>query len=363
MSYSENTRIGELIKLSKLEGTQMEIITYKSEQNYFRDEQKPAFKWGIIGLGGIAKHLAEAISETEGSMLYAIASTSMERAKAFSENYHVQKIYGSYEELVEDQSVDIIYIANLHTQHFDSAKMALLKGKAVLCEKPLTINAKQAEELISIAQTNHVFFMEAMWMKFNPILNKLKELIDKGSIGKVTKIEADFSVEFPPDSNRRLPEFGGGALLDLGIYPITFAKWMVGRSPDSIKSECILAATGVDGLDSVSFEWRSGEKAELSFGIDRSGTKSAKVIGTDGYIEVFSPFHGAQGICLYNSQGVKEISFPFRINGYEYEVEEVMRCLDLGLKESLVMPLNETLDTIKLMDGLRLEWGIQYPCE
>ncbi|WP_342431201.1 Gfo/Idh/MocA family oxidoreductase [Neobacillus sp. FSL H8-0543] len=347
MSFSENTRIGELL----------------NEQAYKRDSQKQAYKWGIIGLGGIAKQMAEAISGTMGSELYAVASKSLDRARTFTKNVDVQKVYGSYEELVDDPDVDVIYIANIHSQHFETAKMALMKGKAVLCEKPLTINANQAEELISIAQKSNIFFMEAMWMKFNPSLNKLKELISEGSIGKVLKIEADFSIEFPPDSNRRLSEFGGGALLDLGIYPITFANWIVGRFPDNIKSKCILASTGVDGLDSVTFEWKTGEKAELSFGIDRLGTLSAKVLGTDGYIEVFPPFHGAQGICLHNSQEVKELYLPFRINGYEYEVEEVMRCLDMGLKESPKMPLIETLETMKLMDGLRSEWGILFPCE
>lgn len=233
----------------------------------------------------------------------------------------------------------------------------------MLCEKPLTFNADQAEELITIARKNNVFFMEAMWMKFNPTLNKVKELINEGSIGRVEKIEADFSVEFAFDSIRRLSEFGGGALLDLGIYPITFANWIAGRFPDTITSNCMLTATGVDGVVSVTFQWNTGEKAELSFGIDRFGTMSAKIIGTNGYIDVNSPFHGAQAIYLHTSQGVKEISIPFRINGYEYEVEEVMRCLDMGVKESPIMPLDETLKTMKLMDGLRSQWGVIFPGE
>jgi dihydrodiol dehydrogenase / D-xylose 1-dehydrogenase (NADP) len=347
MSFSENTRIGELL----------------NEQGYLRDNQKQAIRWGIIGLGGIAKQMAEAIRGTKSSELYAVASKLVDRARTFTETFDVRKVYGSYEELVGDPDVDVIYIANLHTQHFETAKLALMGGKAVLCEKPLTINAKQAEELISIAQRNNVFFMEAMWMKFNPSLNKLKEIISEGSIGQVVKIEADFSVVFPPDSNRRLPEFAGGALLDLGIYPITFAKWIVGRLPDTIHSKCILTSTGVDGLDSVTLEWQTGEKAELSFGMDRIGTLSAKIIGTDGYIEVSPPFHGAEKISVHHSQEVKEFSMPFRVNGYEYEVEEVMRCLDRGLKESPIMPLKDTLETMKLMDGLRSEWGIIYPGE
>jgi dihydrodiol dehydrogenase / D-xylose 1-dehydrogenase (NADP) len=349
--------------LEKLEETDLETIKVNSVQKYKRIGFKNELRWGIMGPGKIAKKLAEAIEGTEGSELYAVASRSMDRAKTFSEEFNVQKVYGSYEELVEDPAVDVVYIANLKTQHFESAKLALHNKKAVLLEKPLTINVEQAEELITIARQENVFLMEAMWMRFNPNIIKLKELINEGSIGQVKKLDADFSFECEPDSVLRLPEFGGGALLDLGIYPISFANWIVGRIPDTITSKCLLASTGVDGVDSVTFEWKTGEKAELSFGIDCFRTMSAKVTGTDGYIEVFPPFHGAQVICLHNSQTVKEFSIPFRINGYEYEVEEVMRCLDTGLKESPIMPLDETLNTMKIMDRLRSEWGVVFPCE
>lgn len=350
-------------ELGKIEEPGKETITVESFQNYKRKGFKNALRWGIIGPGKIAKKLAEAIEGTEGSELYAVASRSLDRARAFSENFHVQKVYGSYEELVEDPAVDVVYIANLKTQHFEAAKLALNKEKAVLLEKPMTINAEQAEELITIARNKNVFLMEAMWMRYNPNINKLKELINEGSIGQVKKIEADFSYECEPDSVLRLPEFGGGALLDLGIYPISFANWIMGRFPDSITSKCRLTSTGVDGVDTVTFQWRTGERADLSFGIDSLGTMSAKVTGTDGYIEIYPLFHSAQVICLNNSQGVKEISIPFRINGYEYEVEEVMRCLDMGLKESPIMQLNETLETMKLMDGLRSQWGVVFPCK
>jgi dihydrodiol dehydrogenase / D-xylose 1-dehydrogenase (NADP) len=349
--------------LAKLKVTDLETIKVISVQNYKRIGFKNDLRWGIMGPGKIAKKLAEAIEGTEGSELYAVASQSMDRAKTFSEEYKVQKVYGSYDELVEDPAVDVVYIANLKTQHFETAKLVLHNKKAVLLEKPLTINAEQAEELITIARQNNVFLMEAMWMRFNPNIIKLKELINEGSIGDVKKIEADFSFESEPDSVLRFPEFGGGALLDLGIYPISFANWIIGRIPDTITSQCKLASTGVDGVDSVTFNWKTGEKAELTFGIDCLRTMSAKVTGTDGDIEVFPPFHGAQVICLHTAKGSEEFSIPFRINGYEYEVEEVMRCLDMGLKESLIMQLEETLNTMKLMDGLRSEWGVVFPGE
>jgi dihydrodiol dehydrogenase / D-xylose 1-dehydrogenase (NADP) len=349
--------------LAKIREADLGPIKVISAQQYKRSGFKNDLRWGIMGPGKIAKKLAEAIEGTEGTELYAIASNSMDRAKTFSEEFNVEKVYGSYDELVKDPDVDVVYIANLKTQHFESAKLALYNKKAVLLEKPLTINAEQAEELITIARKENVFLMEAMWMRFNPNIIKLKELINKGSIGQVKKIDADFSFECEHDSTLRLPEFGGGALLDLGIYPISFANWIIGKYPDTITSQCILASTGVDGIDSVTFKWKTGERAELTFGIDRLRTMSAKVTGTDGYIEVLPPFHGAQVICLHNSQGSKEFSIPFRINGYEYEVEEVMRCLDMGLKESLIMPLDETLNTLKIMDGLRSEWGVVFPGE
>jgi dihydrodiol dehydrogenase / D-xylose 1-dehydrogenase (NADP) len=351
------------IEDTELEETDIETITVKSVQKYKRNSSDNPFRWGIIGPGGVAKQFAEAIEGTEGSEIYAVASGSLDRARVFSENYHVQKIYGSYEALVEDPAVDIVYIANLNSQHFEAAKLALNHKKAVLLEKPLTLNAEQAEELIAIARKNDVFFMEAMWMRYNPCINKVLELINEGTIGQVKHVEADFSVEVDHDSNRRLPEFGGGALLDLGIYPITFANLIVGKSPDSISSECTLTSTGVDGVDSVTFEWTTGEKAELSFGVESFGTLSAKVTGTEGYIKISPPFHCPQAIYLENKHGKKEFHIPFRINGYEYEVEEVMYCLDHGLKESPDMPLSESLKTMKLMDGLRLKWGVVFQGE
>lgn len=341
--------------LAKIVEPETDKVIINSVQNYKRQGFTNNIRWGILGPGNIARQFAVAIEGTEGSELYAVASSTLDRAIAFSENFNVQKSYGSYEELVEDSAVDVIYIANLKTQHFEAVKLALNAGKAVLCEKPMTINAKQAYELITLARKKNVFLMEAMWMRYNPNINKLKELINQGCIGQVKEIEADFSLEREPNSNLKLLEFGGGALLDLGIYPISFANLIMGRFPDSISSEGILAQTGVDAKDKVTFNWESGEKAELTFGIAGFGSMKAKVIGTDGYIEIDAPFHATQGICLHNSQGVQEISIPFRINGYEYEVEEVMRCFDMGLKESPIMPLDETLATMKLMDELRAQ--------
>lgn len=320
-------------------------------------------RWGIMAVGGMARKMAEAIVGTNGSELVAVASRSLDRAIAFSKEYEVQKVYGSYKELVDDPEVDIVYIANIHPQHFESAKLALNAGKAVLCEKPLTVNAKETEELITLARRNNVFLMEALWMRYNPNLNKLKEWISEGRIGRVKVIEADFSIDALNSSKHTSLELGGGALLDLGIYTISFANWIVGRFPDSISSESKLASTGVDEIDHVTFNWNTGEKAKLSFGIHDFGTLSAKVIGTDGYIEVHPPFHCPYMTTLHNSKGSEEYNVPLKINGYEYEVEEVMRCLQDGLKESPVIPLEETLETMKLMDSLRTQWGVVYPFE
>jgi dihydrodiol dehydrogenase / D-xylose 1-dehydrogenase (NADP) len=350
-------------ELQKIEDTEMDKIIAENAQKYKREGFSGNIRWGIIGLGNIAKMFALSIEGTEGSELYAVASRSLDRVKAFTEKFNVQKVYCSYEELVADPAVDVIYIANLKTQHYKSAKLALNAGKAVLVEKPFTINAKQAEELITIARQKNVFLMEAMWMRYNPNIIKLMEWINQGRIGQVKEIEADFSTEREPNPNLKVLEFGGGALIDMGIYPISFANMIIGRFPDTITSEGILAATGVDAKDSITFNWESGEKAELSCGFTGFGTMGAKVIGTDGYIEVYPGFHAAPGICIHNSQGVEEYSVPFRVNGYEYEVEEVMRCLDNGLKESPIMTLQETLETMKLMDSLRAQWGVVYPSE
>ena len=349
MAFSENTR-----------NLKDEVIQF----NFMQDKSNPenTLKWGIIAAGNIARKMAEAIEGTEGSELYAVASRSLEKVKAFAEEYRVPNAYGSYEELVEDPHIDVIYIANIHPQHFESAKLALHAGKAVLCEKPMTINAKETEELIALARKKNVFLMEGLWMRCNPNLNKLKEWVNKGRIGKVKEIEVDFSIESKAPRHISL-ELGGGALLDLGIYTISFANWIIGKFPDTISSESELSSTGVDEIDHVTFNWETGEKAKLTFGIHAFGSLSAKVIGTHGYINVPRPFHCTSGISLHDTKRDEEYSVPFKINGYEYQVEEVMRCLKGGLKESPVMPLEETLGTMRLMDSLRSQWGVVYPFE
>jgi predicted dehydrogenase len=320
-------------------------------------------RWGIVAPGRIAEKFAEALSGTKGSVLYAAASRSLDRAKAFSERFGAVKAYGSYEELVSDDNVDVVYIANIHPYHFDSAKLALNAGKAVLCEKPMTLNAGETEALISTARSKNVFLMEAMWMRYNPALNKVKSLIDAGRIGRIRKIDADFSYVARFGSRQIEPELGGGALLDLGIYPISLANWLIGRFPEAVSSQSVKTATGVDGTDRISFNWKSGETAELTCGVESEGSMSAKIVGTDGMITVPCQFHAAERFTLHTAAGTEEFSYPFRINGYEYEAEEVVRCLKSGLLESPVIPLDETLATMKLMDSLRAEWGVVYPGE
>ena len=324
---------------------------------------KKYLKWGILAAGKIAEKFAAALRGTEGAALYAMASLSPGKAEAFAEKFGAEKVYTSYEALVGDAAVDAVYIANIHPMHYESAKVALNAGKAVLCEKPITLNAIEAEELITLARRKNLFLMEAVWMRFNPALNRVKALVDGGRIGRITELSADFSYIAKPDSRQILPELGGGALLDLGIYPISFANWMIGRFPDEIASACRRARSGVDGTDRITFRWHSGERAELTCGVETDGSMSAKITGTEGFIEIPSQFHAAERFTLSTASGSEEFTLPFRINGYEYEIEEVARCLKAGLTESPVMPLDETFETMKLMDRLRASWGVFYPGE
>lgn len=320
-------------------------------------------RWGIIAPGKIAMKFAAALEGTEGSELFAVASRSIDKARAFSEEFHSERIYGSYEELVSDDTVNAVYIANIHPGHFSAAKLALTAGKAVLCEKPMTVNAAETEALIALAREKKVFLMEAMWMRFNPALKKVKSLVDGGRIGLLREISADFSYIAQPDSRQIVLELGGGALLDLGIYPISLATWLVGRFPDRVTSECTLTSTGVDGTDAITFGWESGEKASLTCGVLNDGSMRAEIIGTEGSIRLPGMFHSADRFTLHTTHGVEEYSFPFRVNGYEYEIEDVARCLREGLIESPGMPLEETLRTMRLLDSLRTEWGVVYPGE
>lgn len=323
-------------------------------------------KWGIIGTGSIASKFAEVLKSLDDAELLAVASRRQDSADAFADKFGIERAYGSYEELGKDSDLDVVYIATPHSEHKDNAAMCIKNGKAVLCEKPFTLNQAEAKYLISLAKEHKVFLMEAMWTKFMPTTFQVKKWIKEKRIGKVKHIRANFGYYNEFDLNSRLfdPKIAGGALLDAGIYPITYAVHMLEKMPKGITSSAVMGKSQVDEQNVVILDFEDGVLADLSSAITAEIGKDAVIIGEKGKI-IIPNFFFAQAAELYDAEGKLVDSFeePFITNGYEYEAMEVNRCLQEGKLESAILPLKDTLDIIKIMDEIRAQWGFVYPQE
>ena len=342
------------------------------------------FRFGIAGPGMIAHRFAEGLTELSDVTLGAVASSSLERAQAFvSENgafFPQAKAYGSYAEMAADSNIDAVYISNLNTQHAETAELFLSMGKPVLCEKPFALNVAQTDRMIQCARKYDVFLMEAMWTRFLPVTRKVLDWIHEGRIGSVVRAYSDFGMELMTEENRRTValEKGGGALLDLGVYPISFFGMLFGNEPAEILTIATKAVTGVDASFEVVFRYGEQKRpfgtdyptACASVSIDRLMSNSMKIIGTAGYIEI-KDFWMGRGAALFGrdrngffqSLPSEEYTPEYRSTGYQYEAAEVAECVRAGMKESSVMPLSETRSIMDLMDRLRRSWGVVFPQE
>ncbi len=322
-------------------------------------------KWGIIGTGRIANSFASGLRAVPGAELYAAASRSIEKASRFAESFGFEKAYGSYSELLSDSSVDVVYVATPMAAHYDICMEALEKGRSVFCEKSVTLNAAQLREILELADRKGLFFCEAMWMKCLPTYLKMKEWINSGRIGDIRCIKADFSNLVPYDPNDRLfrPDCGGGALLDVTVYPLTLVHDLLGV-PDEIHSSAHLDG-GIDLSSSMILRCKNGACASVYSGFELGLCNGAVISGTEGSIVFDSCFFCAEKVYLYDKDRkiVEQYEAPFRENGYEYEIEEVNRCLASGLKDSKLIPHSATLEVMEIMDGLRREWGMKFPQE
>jgi predicted dehydrogenase len=321
--------------------------------------------WGILGCGRIAHAFAIGLKSVPNAELTVVASRTEGKAKMFSETYNVKTFYDNYEDLVNNSSVDVIYIATTHNFHHDNALLCLNHGKHVLCEKTFTLNASQAEEVINTARKHKLFLMEAMWTRFFPCAVKLRELLEEGTIGEIKSFRADFCkrMKVIPEERFLDPNLGGGALLDLGIYPISFASMVYKRPPSLIKSSAYVGETGVDESSSYLFEYENGETAMLSSSFTYTTPHTAFIFGTKGYVEIPNFFHPSNMVLKLERKPKKRIKMPHESIGYNYEAIEVMNCINKGKLESDIMPLDETLEIMKTMDILRSQWGFKYPVE
>ena len=323
------------------------------------------YNWGIIGTGRIAHSFAKALCGTDNAVPYAAASRTYEKAQKFAEGSGFTKAYGSYAELAGDKAVDAVYIATPMASHFEDAKLCLSAGKNVLCEKAVTLNSAQLEELFALAEKNGVFFMEAMWMKCLPVYLKAKDWVKSGRIGEITSISADFSnaVPYMPDDRLFRPDLGGGALLDMGIYPLTMAMDFLGSEPESIITSANISR-GIDMSSIIQLKY-PGATASVYSGFEAGLENRAAVYGTDGIILFGKCFFCSDELMLLDLRNntTERFKAGFDINGYEFEIREFQRCLSEGLTDSPLVPHKDTLSVMRVMDDCRRQWGLRYPNE
>ena len=315
-------------------------------------------KWGILGTGRIARQFAKGLSGSEYGGLHGVGSRSLASAESFGTQFGVTRCYSDYEGLVCDPEIDVVYIATPNALHEPNARLALTAGKSVLCEKPFTVNAEEAKALIAEARDKRLFLMEAMWTRFFPAMTRLREMIRDGVIGEVQMVEADFGFRATKDEEPLLydPTFGGGSLLDVGVYGLSLASMVLGR-PSGIVSTAHIGETGVDEQCAVVLRYGEGQLAIVRSTLLADTPQEATIIGTTGRIRLESPFWCPKAMTLYRGETILDrLEFPFIGNGYQYEADEVGRCLRLGLLESELMPLSESLEIMETLDAVRACW-------
>ncbi|MCG8569404.1 MAG: Gfo/Idh/MocA family oxidoreductase [Spirochaetes bacterium] len=327
--------------------------------------KKSTIHFGIIATGNIAHKFADQFQKIKNAQLLAIGSRSQKKAKQFAKKFDIPRAYGSYSALAEDPDIRAVYIATPHHLHKENTIMALTNGKAVLVEKPFAINAIQAKEMIDLAKSRKQFIMEAMWMRFNPSLVRMKELIDSGVIGTIVQLHADFGFFAPYNPDHRLfnPVLGGGALLDIGIYPISLASWLLGY-PDDIKSFVIKGKTGVDEINAITFFYQKGAIATLTSNFRSDSDRTVYISGTKGSILLDSAWHRSLKLTLMvRGQEPKIYQYHQKSMGLFNETQHMVDCLLSGKLESHVISLSESLKIMEIMDQIRKQWALVYPGE
>ncbi|WP_010229388.1 Gfo/Idh/MocA family protein [Gillisia marina] len=323
--------------------------------------QTKTYNWGILGAGKIAKKFSKDLLLVPDANLYAVASRSLDKAQQFAENLNIEVSYGSYLELVEDEKVDIIYIATPHVFHFEHSMLCLQHKKPVLCEKPLGMNKQQVQTMITQAQNENVFLMEALWTQFLPHFQFVLELRDSKKYGELLGLEADFGFDAPFDAEKRIynKKLGGGSLMDVGIYPVFLALTLLGK-PQKIEATAKIGKTGVDENCKIAFFYANDVKANLYSAIDETTPTTATLRFEEAVVVLNSRFHEPSSITIQNDGKEETIEFPVTTNGYSFEAAHVQSMLANGNTESDKMTYTKSLDLIELLDAIRKKVGLVY---
>ncbi|TMU55145.1 Gfo/Idh/MocA family protein [Flagellimonas algicola] len=325
---------------------------------------KKKIRWGIVGLGRIAKLFAEDLQLVKDAELVAVASNNMDRARDFAEIFGVQNYYENYENLFKDKLVDIVYVATLHHTHARVSIAAMNHGKHVLCEKPVAINQRETKEMVATSNVNRVFFMEAFWTRFNPSILKIKELIDSGEIGRLRYINAEFTfykLDDDPNARSLNVDLAGGSLLDMGVYPIFLSYLMLGV-PKDIVAKSKFFDTGAEIQTAMIFDYPEAQ-AVLYSGFANNTDMKAKICGEEGEIFIHPIWHETQGFTLVKNGWQKTYDLPTIGKGFTYEILETHKCIGQGEIESKIWSHNDSSSLMEVVDSVRKLAGIEFPFE
>jgi predicted dehydrogenase len=321
-------------------------------------------RWGILGTGKIARAFANALKDTPGAVLAGVGSRTLQAAQAFADEFGCAA-YGSYEELAQAADVDLVYVGTPHPAHAGNVRLALEAGKGVLCEKPFTMNRQEAEALVALAREKKLFLMEAMWTRFMPALAEVRRIIDAGEIGKVTQVIADlgFKADVGPEHRVFNPVLGGGALLDLGIYPLSIAVALLGPV-ESVVAQAEIGPTGVDEQTGFLLRHRGGGMSTCSCSLRARLPSELTIAGERGHVRMNTMFHRAQTVTVSRDDGIaRTMPTPYLGNGYVHEAVEAQRCWQAGLVESPGMTHEDTLALMGVMDEVRRQIGVHYAAD
>ncbi len=319
-------------------------------------------RWGILATGKIAGGFAENLALLPECEIAAVGARRLESAQRFADRHGATRAYGDYRALVEDPAVDVVYVATPHALHREHVELAFEAGKPVLCEKPLTLNAADGTALVESARERGLFLMEGMWMRCNPLVRRLQQLAGAGVLGEVRQVRADlgFVVDKPPTDRLLDPALGGGALLDMGIYPLTFAHLFLGR-PSTIAAAASLSPAGADVDIALSLGYDTGAVASLSSSMTSWAGRTASIATDLGRVDVPAPFHHPTTATWHQDGQTETISEEVIGTGLANEALEVVRCLRTGETESPLVPLDDTLALLAVMDAIRKDIGVRYP--
>ena len=321
-------------------------------------------KIGVLGTGSIARTLSETFNQLDEIEAYAIASRSMDKAIAFKDEFSYTKAYGSYEELVQDEEVDLVYIATPHSRHYEDMMLCIKNHKPCLCEKAFCVNSKQAKQIKEYANKEKVFVSEALWPRYMPSRRLIDEIINSGIIGKINIMSANLAYVIYKIDRLVNPYLAGGALLDVGVYELNFALSHFGSDIERIETSVKFADTKVDGMETITLFYKDNKMVNLTHSLYSRGDRKGIIYGELGYI-IIENINNPNAIKVYDSDDrlIKEVEIPKQISGYEYELLECKKCIEEGRIESYSMPLSESIKLLEVCDQIRNIWGLKYPFE